>query len=234
MNELSLFTGAGGGVLGSKLLGHRIIGYVECSDYCQRVIAQRIRDGIFDEATIFGDIRTFNDLYASSYKGLVNVLSGGFPCQPFSTATHGVKTAQDMWPEMRRTVELVRPRYVFAENVQRKPIETAADDLFTLGYTSKAISLSAKDMGADHVRERFWLLAHANNDGQLLRPIDAEMERMPKLQSGVWQTNPRIRRVSYGLAGRMERFRAIGNGQIPIVAATAFSILNRSYLDEST
>jgi len=50
---------------------------------------------------------------------------------------------------------------------------------------------------------------------------------MPKLQSGVWQTDPRIRRVSYGLAGRMERFRAIGNGQVPVVAATAFSILKR-------
>jgi site-specific DNA-cytosine methylase len=59
MNELSLFTGAGGGVYGTKLLGHRIVGYVEWDKYCQQVISARIRDGIFDDAPIFGDIRAF-------------------------------------------------------------------------------------------------------------------------------------------------------------------------------
>lgn len=87
MNELSLFTGAGGGLLGTHLLGWKAIGYVEFNEYCQRVIAQRIADGILPNAPIFGDIRTFiSEGYAAAYTGLVDCLSGGFPCQPFSTA----------------------------------------------------------------------------------------------------------------------------------------------------
>jgi DNA (cytosine-5)-methyltransferase 1 len=227
MNELALFAGAGGGILGSKLLGHRIIGYVENNEYCQKVIAQRIRDGIFDVAPIFSDIRTFNDSgYASRYRGLVDVLSGGFPCQPFSAATHGVKTAENMWPEMRRTVAIVRPRFVFAENVQREPIEQAATDLKSMGYTSKAMPLAAQDLGADHIRERFWLLAHSNDQSELLREIDAEVGCLSELSCSVWESGPGNGRMAHGLAGRMDRLRAIGNGQVPIVAATAFRILS--------
>src|ERR1041385_3049544 len=87
LNELSLFTGCGGGVLGSLLLGHRIIGYVEKDDYCQKLIAQRIKDGIFHNAPIFSDIRTFIDSgSAELYRGVTDILSAGFPCQPFSVA----------------------------------------------------------------------------------------------------------------------------------------------------
>src|SRR3990167_9497742 len=87
MRELSLFSGAGGGLLGTKLLGFKHIGYVEWDDYCQRVIAQRIKDGILDEAPIFGDIRSFIDQgYADAYSGLVDIITGGFPCQDISIA----------------------------------------------------------------------------------------------------------------------------------------------------
>ena len=87
MNELSLFSGAGGGLLGTMLLGFRPIGYVEWDDYCQRVLAARIRDGFLSDAPIFGDIKTFiSDGYAASYTGLVDVITAGFPCQPFSVA----------------------------------------------------------------------------------------------------------------------------------------------------
>lgn len=85
MRELSLFSGAGGGLLGTKIIGWRTVGYVEIEDYCQRVIKQRIEDGIFDNAPIFSDIRTFNsEGYAEQYKGVVDVISAGFPCQPHS------------------------------------------------------------------------------------------------------------------------------------------------------
>ena len=84
MWELSLFSGAGGGLLASKLLEWRTVGYVEFNEYCQRVIAARIADGHLDPAPIFGDIRAFiADGYAASYSGMVDVVSGGFPCQPF-------------------------------------------------------------------------------------------------------------------------------------------------------
>ena len=228
MNYLSLFSGAGGGDLAFQhLLGFKCVGYVEYENYCQRLIKQRIEDGLLDAAPIFGDIRRFNsDGYAESYKGLVDVVSGGFPCQPFSSASHGEKVAIDMWPEMRRTVGLVRPGYVFAENVQREPIETASVDLEVMGYTSVAMPLSAKDMGADHIRERFWILAHTNNDGKLPLRINAKMAELPELCSCVWETYSKESRMDDGVAYRMDRIKAIGNGQIPVVAATAFRILS--------
>ena len=87
MRELSLFSGAGGGLLGTKLLGWEPIGYVEWDDYCQRVIAARIRDGYLPNAPIFGDIKAFIDSgCAELYRGITDVISAGFPCQPFSVA----------------------------------------------------------------------------------------------------------------------------------------------------
>ena len=78
MRELSLFSGAGGGLLGTKLLGWQTVGYVEFNEYCQKVLKQRILDGIFDEAPIFGDIREVRkeELEAA---GQIDVVSGGFP-----------------------------------------------------------------------------------------------------------------------------------------------------------
>jgi DNA (cytosine-5)-methyltransferase 1 len=80
LRELSLFTGAGGGVLGTSLLGWRHIGYVEYNPYCQRVLHARIQDGLIDDAPIFGDIRQFNkEGHAEAYAGHTDVISAGFP-----------------------------------------------------------------------------------------------------------------------------------------------------------
>lgn len=120
MRELSLFTGAGGGVLGSKLLGHQIVGYVEYEKYCQEIIKQRIADGILDAAPIFGDIRRFiSEGYAEAYKDVVDVVTGGFPCQPFSVAgkQKGSTDERDMWPATFSCIQIIRPKYVFIENV---------------------------------------------------------------------------------------------------------------------
>lgn len=80
MRELSLFTGAGGGLLGTKLLGFHHVGYVEFNEYCQKIIAQRIKDGVLDNAPIFGDVRAFiAEGFAHSYTGLVDVINGQVP-----------------------------------------------------------------------------------------------------------------------------------------------------------
>lgn len=91
MKELSLFSGAGGGLLATHhLLGWETVGYVEFNEYCQKVIAQRIKDGLLDNAPIFGDIRAFvSEGYAASYTGMVDVVSGGVPCQDISSAGGG-------------------------------------------------------------------------------------------------------------------------------------------------
>ena len=126
---------------------------------------------------------------------------------------------------MRRIIAEVEPPFVFAENVSHPAIDTAADELESMGYATKAVALSAADLGADHIRERYWLLAYTDNQSQLLREINAEMGVRSCLCHSVWETEPWGAGVVDGMAGRMERYKATGNGQVPIVAATAWRIL---------
>ena len=120
MNELSLFTGAGGGLLASIALGWRTIGYVEFEDYPQRIVAQRIKDGILEDAPIFGDIRSFiSEGYAASYQGVAQIVSAGFPCQPHSVAGKRLSgdDSRDMWPATAEVIRIVRPDIAWLENV---------------------------------------------------------------------------------------------------------------------
>lgn len=222
MNELHLFAGAGGGILGGMLLGHRCIGAVEIDPYCQSVLVARQDDGTLPPFPIFPDVRTFD---GRPWRGIVEVVAGGFPCQPYSSASAGRYVADDLWPEMGRIVADVAPRYVFAENVQRRAIDRAADDLEAMGYAVRCLPLSAADLGADHIRRRYWLLAYADGDRELRRPINAEMGDLPRIRPRIWETFPDESRMADGLADRMERIRTTGDGQIPIVAAAAFAML---------
>ena len=102
MNYLSLYTGAGGGDLAFQhLLGWRCLGYVEIDPYCQKLIGQRIADGVFAVAPIFTDVRQFVESGAAAeYRGFIDVVAGGFPCQPFSVAGRRKRAADDcnLWP----------------------------------------------------------------------------------------------------------------------------------------
>ena len=165
MNELALFSGGGGGLLASLLLGHRIIGYVEIDDYCQRITAQRIKDGILPEAPIFSDITAFNDSgYAAAYTGLVDVLSGGFPCQPFSLSGKrlGAADERNMWPATIECIRVVRPGIVFLENVPALLTSgyfgTVLGDLAASRYDVRWRCLSAAEVGAPHKRNRLWIM----------------------------------------------------------------------------
>ena len=166
MRELSLFTGGGGSIWAGKLLGWSTIGYVENNDYCQRVIRQRIRDGIFDDAPIFGDIRAFiGEGYADSYKGVVDVVTAGFPCQPFSVAGRGLGEfdPRNMWPETIECIRRIRPRYALLENVPgliAKPyFRRILGDLAEALYDFSGDCLSAASFGAPHRRDRLWIVA---------------------------------------------------------------------------
>lgn len=223
MNELALFAGAGGGQLGGKLLGWRTVCAVEIEPYCRRILCDRQDDGTFDPFPIWDDIKTFD---GRPWRGIVDVVSGGFPCQPYSTASRGRKTAKCLAGQMLRVIGECKPEFVFSENVQRKPIESMAAELRRMGYKTRAIALSAKDLGADHIRARYWLLGYTDNQRQPVRQIHAEMAIEPSFNTSVWEDYPRESRMADGLATRTHRFKAIGNGQVPAVAATAWSILN--------
>ena len=227
MNYLSLFSGAGGGDLACQhLLGWRCLGYVEWEDYCQRVLRQRQEDGFLDVAPIFGDIRAFiSEGYAREYRGMVDVVTGGFPCQPYSTAARGRNRKDDCWASCLDAILAADSGIAFLENVSPAAIEMAAQDLRSANYDCSALSLSAKDLGADHIRTRHWLLAHADGNGELLLPINAEMAELPRIRQGLWADVPVRPRVSHGVSNRVDRLRALGNGQVPAVAATAWHLL---------
>jgi DNA (cytosine-5)-methyltransferase 1 len=273
MRELSLFSGAGGGLLGSLLLGWEPIGYVEFNSYCQQVIAQRIADGILPNAPIFGDIRTFvSEGYAAAYTGLVDVISGGFPCQPFSVAGKraGADDERNMWPATIAAIRIIRPRFCFLENVPgliaTGYFNTVIGDLAESGYSVRWRCLSAAEVGARHKRDRLWIVAHAANQGlegqreglpgQSNRELTG-MDSLPVLRGvslhdspdararlpmptnrGVghrplrgfrgWEAEPNVGRVAHGVASRVDRLKAIGNGQVSIVAATAWRLLTEA------
>src|SRR5574340_226105 len=117
MNELALFAGAGGVLLASHLLGWRTVCAVELDWHSRCVLTQRQNDGHLRPAfPIWDDIRTFD---GRPWRGRVDVVSGGFPCQAYSTAAAGKNVADDLWPEMRRVVADVAPRYVFRSEERR-------------------------------------------------------------------------------------------------------------------
>lgn len=172
LRELSLFTGAGGGLLGTHLLGWKAIGYVEFNEYCQRVIRQRIDDGILPAAPIFGDVRQFVESGAArQYRGFADVVTGGFPCQPFSVAGKqaGADDARNMWPATIATIRAVRPRYAFLENVpgilSSGYFGTILGDLAESGYDCRWRILSAAEVGAPHKRDRLWIVAYPSGTG---------------------------------------------------------------------
>jgi len=172
VRELSLFSGAGGGLLGTKLLGWKHCGYVEYNDYCQRVIRQRILDGILENAPIFGDIRAFIDEgYAASYQGMVDVVTAGFPCQPFSVAgkQQGEDDERNMWPQTLAVLRAVRPRFALLENVAGLLAHEYArrifGDLAESGFDARWRLLSAAEVGAPHKRDRLWIIADNHSIG---------------------------------------------------------------------
>ena len=201
MNELSLFSGAGGGLLATKhLLGWNTIGYVEIDDYCQRVLAQRIKDGFLDNAPIFGDIRTFIDSgHAELYRGVTDVITAGFPCQPFSVAGKRDTTdKRNMWPSTIEAIRIVKPRYgCFLENVPgllsaKSGVDNATArsisyfgtilrDLAEAGYNARWTVLGAGDCGAPHRRKRLWVMAESRckPTGNTVMGRDAETAGQP-------------------------------------------------------
>jgi DNA (cytosine-5)-methyltransferase 1 len=197
LNELALFAGAGGGILGGKLLGWRTVCAVERDAYAAAVLAQRQNDGLLDIFPIWSDVVTFD---GRPWRGIVDVVSGGFPCQAWSNACAGKNRADNLWPQMLRIVGEVCPKFIFAENVDEGAIVMAQKDLADCGYKTSRCKLSAKDLGADHIRERWWLLAHTDHEGQLFSQINAEMGMLQKFCKGIWKPHPTNQEWSW--AGR--------------------------------
>ena len=174
MRELHLFAGAGGGILGGILLGHTCVCAVELEPYCRNVLLQRQRDGILPRFPIWDDVRTFD---GKPWRGRVDVVCGGFPCQDISAAGKGAGITGErsgLWSEMARVIGEVRPRYAFVENspmLTVRGLGTVLRDLAAMGYDARWGIVSAANAGAPHKRERIWILADAGQERRTCREI---------------------------------------------------------------
>ena len=270
MNELHLFAGAGGGVLGGQLLGHTTVCAVEIEEYPRQVLLQRQRDGVLPKFPIWNDVCTFD---GTPWRGAVDVICGGFPCQDISAAGKGTGIGgkrSGLWKEYARIIGEIRPKFVFAENsplLRGRGLDVILGDLSELGYDARWCVLGAWHVGAPHKRNRMWVLAKARSNsqsagarvnergvwglsercGQGPKRVEQNVahaasagckEREPNQKClsniaennvearGIWKTEPAVGRVAHGVAHRVDRLKAIGNGQVPAVAATAWNILN--------
>lgn len=305
LNELALFAGAGGGILGSHLLGWNTVCAVERDAYAAQVLAQRQNDGILAPFPIWSDITTFD---GKPWKGIIDVISGGFPCQDISSAGKGAGINGErsgLWAEMARIVSEVRPQYVFVENspmLVSRGLARVIGDLAEMGYDAQWARFSASNFGAPHQRDRIWIVAHTQSNGlpikDITKRVSSQITRVgdssqyvantesigleqagqgqstsekwscgsgnefsnsngigcqqveqsdlgrPKSQRATgssqycsssrggqwWAVEPGLGRVADGVAHRVDRLKAIGNGQVSIVAKSAFEYLANSSL----
>ena len=322
MNELALFAGAGGGILGGHLLGWRTVCAVEWEQYPASVLCARQNDGLLPPFPIWDDVQTFD---GKPWRGIVDVISGGFPCTDISAAGKGAGIdgeASGMWREMARIIHEVRPRYVFVENspmLTSRGLGRVLGDLASMGFDARWGVLGAADVGAPHQRDRIWIVAkwrgqlpHAQHhrirwweqqqesiktthrqmanpnvigldesktkrdrtheqqicqnelnygneirgeaigcgefgdekevadstgiglqgQGEFEQPINSKTYRdweasqsANVCKSNFWATESNVCRVVNGTASRVDRIKALGNGQVPLCAATAWRIL---------
>lgn len=162
MRELHLFAGAGGGILGGMMLGHTPVGAVEIDPFARAVLQARQADGSLPDFPIYEDVRTFD---GTAWRDRVDIIAGGFPCQDLSCAGKGAGidgARSGLWWEMLRVVREARPRYVFLENVPAitgRGLDRVLGSLADLGFDAEWCVLSAADVGAPHLRKRWWCLA---------------------------------------------------------------------------
>jgi len=235
MKHASLFSGIGGFDLAAEWLGWENIFQVEKDAFCQGVLKKN-----FKNTRIYDDITTFD---GTPYRGTIDVLSGGFPCQPFSIAGHmrGHEDERALWPEMLRVIQEIRPRWVVGENVAnfaKMGLDSAFADLENLGYSVGAAILPACAVNAPHQRNRIWIIAHASGTG--LQGV-SESGSPRTIGTGTAQQSTRLLRTDWkkfptqspictgddGLSPKLVRLatKAAGNAAVPQLIYEIFKML---------
>ena len=174
---LDLFSGIGGFSLGLEATGHfETAAFCEIEPYCQKVLKKH-----WPDVPIFDDIRKLK----GTDIGTVDIITGGYPCQPFSVAGKQ-KAEQDprhLWPEYFRLIQELRPTWVIGENVSghiKLGLDSVLEDLASEGYSTRTFSISASSIGANHKRERIWTVAYTR------RSFGREQSSRYKKSSGLW------------------------------------------------
>ena len=240
---MALFAGAGGGILGGKLLGWKTVCAVEINAFCARRLMQRQNEGHLSPFPIWDDVSTFD---GRPWKEIVDVVSGGFPCTDISCAKSvgfkGIKGEKSgLWKEMARIIGEIRPEYAFVENsptITVRGLGTVLGDLAQMGFDARWGVLGGNATSRfGLLRKRIWILA--KRDGinrerlQIQKKINAKSkfwghptsDYLPNVETSRFVANGHAVRSIDDVAGTMDRVVAIGNGQIPAVVKLAWEIL---------
>ncbi len=201
MNEpthLDLFSGIGGFALAARQADFRTVAFVEIDKYCQRVLAKNFlgyptecKDWRLQQSQFPSNIRAGSPIFAdiftldgTQFRG-VDLITGGFPCQPFSIAgkRRGKEDDRAIWPEMLRVITQARPAWVLGENVPgiiTMELDNVLSDLEAIGYATRAFTIPACAVDARHRRDRVWIVAHAIDSGNRGRGrSDREEDEIP-------------------------------------------------------
>jgi len=236
MTHASLFSGIGGFDLAAEWMGWTNVFNCEWEEFPRKVLKHHFPNAIQHE-----DVKELN---ATAYAGRIDILTGGFPCQPYSLAgkRKGKEDERHLWPEMLRVIRECAPRYVVGENVRGLVgwngglvFEEVCVDLESQGYAVQPFVLPAAGVRAPHRRDRVWFVAYTDNGS---RPQDAVRTRRQKLKVFPWSEFPTVPPVCGGNDGlskeldgitfskwRRESIKAYGNAIVPQVAWQIFKAI---------
>jgi DNA (cytosine-5)-methyltransferase 1 len=222
----SLFSGIGGLDLGLERAGMKVIWQSEIDPYCCNVLRKH-----WPEVPNHGNIKEIDWQTVQR----PDVICGGYPCQPFSTAgkRHGENDPRHLWPWVRQTISILQPKYAILENVPgHRSLGglTVIGDLAQIGYDAEWRIVSAAGLGANHLRKRLIIVANPagrhgrNTQPQRMAAIFGQTAELGKrdcftrTHSDWWKSEPNVGRVAHGIPNRVDRLRGLGNAVVPQVA----------------
>jgi DNA (cytosine-5)-methyltransferase 1 len=240
MRHLDLFSGIGGFALAARRVWgeqHEIVAFCEIDPFCQKVLQKNFPNNEY----IHGDIKTFK---CSGYAP-VDLLTAGFPCQPFSIAGRRKGAADDraLWYEALRIIKKTRPTWIVAENVTgivSMELDSVCASLEDAGYTVETYNIPACAVNAPHRRERVWIIANTDRTIQARIAANANGAGLQGQHTGECSGGQSETETGWGNAGawheiatrvcgvdarvprRMDRLRALGNAIVPQVAQEIF------------
>jgi len=223
----SFCSGIGGLDLGLERAGWGCLWQVELSEFCHQILARH-----WPDVARYGDLRSFRPEEVPAPEALV----AGFPCQPVTHAGQRLAEADPrwLWPEIARCIRVLRPRYVLLENVPgllARGMASVLGDLADCGFDAAWDCLPAAALGASHLRDRLFIFAViADADGQrcLERWCEVRAWKRQLARGSRWPAEPAVERVVYGLPGRVDRVRGLGNAVAPPVAEAIGSMITEA------
>ena len=237
MKHLDLFAGIGGFALAAKWLNWQTVGFVEKDEFCQKIL----RKNFGETVKIVTDI---HDVTAFSFRQ-PDIITGGFPCQPFSQAgkRRGNEDDRALWSEMFRVIKAYKPRWIVGENVANfaaMELDNCLLDLENAGYETMSFVLPACAVNAPQRRDRIWIIANTNGDGFLPKQIyestgfekpiwnEFKFSKLLALEKSRYAANGGNHGISNGIPVRLDevaRLKGLGNSIVPQVAYEILSAI---------